>query len=187
MGEDNSVVVGLASSRASQAILNKRLPPRPAIGVPSMVHACPYNSFAILNLVAAIRVSPGLPICKFELSVWVGQTGIGTVMSAAGCNNSKVPSILRENYFLAGPGLRIAIGKFTFWNNPKLAAKLWVSSEEFGVGISYQITVSWQKHHDEGVHSLCIADGRVDSVLQDLCHGLIVIDRVADGNPRKSG
>eukprot|EP00983_Pelagomonas_calceolata_P034534 1082296-Pelagomonas_calceolata.AAC.1 len=55
--------------------------------------------------------------------------------------------------------------------------------EEFRVGISYQITISWQKHHDEGGRSLCIADGRVDSVSQDLCHGLIVIDRVADGNP----
>eukprot|EP00983_Pelagomonas_calceolata_P075534 1153057-Pelagomonas_calceolata.AAC.3 len=103
--------------------------------------------------------------------------------------------MLRESNFLAGPGLGIVIGKFTFWNNPKLAAKMRLSSEEFGVRISYhQITTCWQKH--EGDRSLCIEDGRINSVSQDLCHGLIIIDSmpsatpsngVADGNPRKSG
>eukprot|EP00983_Pelagomonas_calceolata_P027402 860590-Pelagomonas_calceolata.AAC.1 len=87
---------------------------------------------------------------------------------------------------MAGLGLGIVIGKFTLWKNPKLTAKMRVSSEEFGVGISYhQITACWQKH--EGGCSLCIEDSRVDSMSQDLCHGLIVIDGVVDGNLQESG
>eukprot|EP00983_Pelagomonas_calceolata_P083657 1156206-Pelagomonas_calceolata.AAC.3 len=94
--------------------------------------------------------------------------------------------MLRESCFLAGPGLGIVIGKLILWNGPKLVVEVQISSEEFGVGISYhQITAFWQKH--EGGGSLCIEDGRLDSVPQDLCHGLIVIDGVADGNPRDIG
>eukprot|EP00983_Pelagomonas_calceolata_P002605 87045-Pelagomonas_calceolata.AAC.1 len=66
--------------------------------------------------------------------------------------------MLRESNFLAGPGLGIVVGKFVFWSGPKLAAKMQVSSEDFGIGISYhQLTPCWQKH--EGGRSLCIKDG----------------------------
>eukprot|EP00983_Pelagomonas_calceolata_P074738 1152675-Pelagomonas_calceolata.AAC.2 len=93
--------------------------------------------------------------------------------------------MLREGNFLDGPGLEIFIGKFTFWNNPKLAAKMRVSSEEFGVGISYLlITAFWQKH--EGGRSLCIEDGRIDSVSQDSCHGLLGIDGCHGGRSSSS-
>eukprot|EP00983_Pelagomonas_calceolata_P020548 646828-Pelagomonas_calceolata.AAC.1 len=43
--------------------------------------------------------------------------------------------MLRESNFLAGPGLGIVIGKLTFWNDPKLAAKIRVGIEEFGEGL----------------------------------------------------
>eukprot|EP00983_Pelagomonas_calceolata_P006732 220701-Pelagomonas_calceolata.AAC.1 len=33
--------------------------------------------------------------------------------------------MLRESNFLSGPGLGIVVGKFTFWNGPKLVAKVW--------------------------------------------------------------
>eukprot|EP00983_Pelagomonas_calceolata_P047011 1140428-Pelagomonas_calceolata.AAC.2 len=74
-----------------------------------------------------------------------------------------VRGMLRESNFLAGSGLGIVIDNFAFWNNPKLAAKMRVSSEKFGVWIRYhQATACWQKH--ESGRSLCIEDGRVGSM-----------------------
>eukprot|EP00983_Pelagomonas_calceolata_P044189 1139197-Pelagomonas_calceolata.AAC.10 len=37
-----------------------------------------YNFFAVLNLATAIHVSPGLPICNFELEVLIGLTRRGS-------------------------------------------------------------------------------------------------------------
>eukprot|EP00983_Pelagomonas_calceolata_P059581 1145977-Pelagomonas_calceolata.AAC.2 len=72
-------------------------------------------------------------------------------------NVQAIPAMPRESNFLAGTGLGIVKG----------------------------ITACWQKH--ECGRSLSIedssSDGRVDSVSQDLCHGPIVINGVADGNP----
>eukprot|EP00983_Pelagomonas_calceolata_P130484 1161687-Pelagomonas_calceolata.AAC.15 len=71
---------------------------------------------------------------------------------------SLVKSWSQEGFWLSKWTLAVVlwtaiIRKFTLWNNPKLAAKVRVSSEEFGVGISYhQITACWQKH--EGGRSL---------------------------------
>eukprot|EP00983_Pelagomonas_calceolata_P062185 1147162-Pelagomonas_calceolata.AAC.1 len=39
-----------------------------------MVHASPNNCLAVLDLATAVCVSPGLPICNFELEVWIGLT-----------------------------------------------------------------------------------------------------------------
>eukprot|EP00983_Pelagomonas_calceolata_P125256 1161194-Pelagomonas_calceolata.AAC.2 len=49
-----------------------------------MVHACPYDCLAVLNLAAAVCVGPGLPICNFELELWIGLTRNRGVMSTAG-------------------------------------------------------------------------------------------------------
>eukprot|EP00983_Pelagomonas_calceolata_P013669 438213-Pelagomonas_calceolata.AAC.1 len=37
-----------------------------------MVHVCPNNCFAVLDLEAAV-CGPGLPICNFELEIWIGM------------------------------------------------------------------------------------------------------------------
>eukprot|EP00983_Pelagomonas_calceolata_P038715 1136893-Pelagomonas_calceolata.AAC.3 len=37
-----------------------------------MVHACPNSCLAVLDLAAAVCVSPGLPICNFELEAMSG-------------------------------------------------------------------------------------------------------------------
>eukprot|EP00983_Pelagomonas_calceolata_P117789 1160445-Pelagomonas_calceolata.AAC.8 len=96
-----------------------------------------FSYFPIPGITACLQYGWGH--CSHHLT---SHFALGISLAKSG---NQVPGVQRESNFLAGPGLGIVVGKFFFWSGPKLVAKVW-------------------KH--EGGCSLCIEDGRVDSILQ---------------------
>eukprot|EP00983_Pelagomonas_calceolata_P010913 353282-Pelagomonas_calceolata.AAC.1 len=64
-----------------------------------MVHACPNNCLAVLDLAAVVCVSPGLPIYNFEVEVHIGKFKLW--------NNSKLAAKMRLP--LAGRNMKVAV------------------------------------------------------------------------------
>eukprot|EP00983_Pelagomonas_calceolata_P066037 1148840-Pelagomonas_calceolata.AAC.4 len=90
------------------------------------VHKGSLSHFLIPGMMACLALRKGLllPFLRNHLAFRISLAK----------SWSQIPGMLRKSNFLAGPGLGIIIGELTFLNDPKLVAKVRVSSEWFRVG-----------------------------------------------------
>eukprot|EP00983_Pelagomonas_calceolata_P118127 1160476-Pelagomonas_calceolata.AAC.1 len=80
------------------------------------------------------------------LFVLLRRGGVGTCVPD--CNNLKVPSVLKERYFLVGAGLWIVVAKVGTSNGSNFTTEMWIGSDEFRIwgsvtqGLSHSITIT---------------------------------------------
>eukprot|EP00983_Pelagomonas_calceolata_P045165 1139588-Pelagomonas_calceolata.AAC.3 len=68
----------------------------------------------------------------------------------------KVPGVLKERYFLVGARLWIVVAKVGACDGFKFITRMWIGSDEFGIGVSHHVFFpDREEHHDESSCEFC--------------------------------